>query len=67
MNGLLPQHWPRAREELFALYARGLIQVTFDSCEFRGLPSVFDAVERLLSGQSMGKVVVDLRSAASAD
>jgi NADPH-dependent curcumin reductase CurA len=66
MNGLLPQHWPRAREELFALYTRGYIQVTFDACEFRGLPSVFDAVERLLSGQSMGKVVVDLRSPASA-
>jgi NADPH-dependent curcumin reductase CurA len=66
MNGLLSQYWPQAREELFSLHSRGLIRVTFDECQFRGLPSVFDAVERLLSGRSMGKVIVDLRSASSA-
>jgi len=27
---------------------------------FRGLEGIYGAVERLLSGQSMGKVVVDL-------
>jgi NADPH-dependent curcumin reductase CurA len=32
----------------------------FDSEVFGGLPRVYDAVERLLSGQSMGKVVVSL-------
>ncbi len=65
MNGLLTEHWPRAREKMFSLYDQRRIQVTFDACAFRGLPSVYDAVEHLLSGQSMGKVVVDLWPAAS--
>ncbi len=60
MNGLLTPEWPAAREKLFALYAAGRIAVTFDAPIFHGLPAVYDAVERLLSGQSMGKVVVDL-------
>jgi len=47
---------------MFSLYDEGRLQVRFDAGGFCGLPSVFDAVERLLSGQSMGKVVVDLRS-----
>ncbi len=62
MNGLLAEHWPTARAKLFALHAAGKISVTFDSVDFAGLPQVYDAVERLLSGQSMGKVVVDLRA-----
>lgn len=61
MNGLLPELWPRTREKLFSLFAQGDIKVTFDACAFRGLPSVYDAVDRLLSGRSMGKVMVDLR------
>lgn len=60
MNGLLTEHWREARAHLFALHDAGKIRVTFDNAGFRGLPAVFDAVERLLSGQSMGKVVVDL-------
>jgi NADPH-dependent curcumin reductase CurA len=60
MNGLLTEHWPAARETLFALRAEGRIAVTFDEVAFHGLPGVFDAVERLLSGASMGKVMVDL-------
>ncbi len=61
MNGLLSEHWAAARQKLFALHHAGRISVTFDATEFRGLPRVYDAVERLLSGQSMGKVVVDLQ------
>jgi NADPH-dependent curcumin reductase CurA len=61
MNGLLAEYWPDARAKLFALYAAGKLSVTFDRADFAGLPQVYDAVERLLSGQSMGKVVVDLR------
>lgn len=61
MNGLLTEHWPEARERLFAMYAEGRITVHFDEMAFHGVEGVFDAVERLLSGQSMGKVVVDLR------
>lgn len=60
MNGLLAPHWPEPRERLFALYREGNVRVTFDAEPFAGLEGVFDAVERLLSGQSMGKVVVDL-------
>jgi NADPH-dependent curcumin reductase CurA len=60
MNGLLPELWPAAREKLFALQSAGKLRVTFDAMEFSGIEAVYDAVERLLSGQSMGKVTVDL-------
>jgi NADPH-dependent curcumin reductase CurA len=60
MNGLLTPLWPEARARLFALQEQGAIEVTFDSSEFSGLDQVYDAVERLLSGQSMGKVTVKL-------
>ncbi|MFV3077031.1 zinc-binding dehydrogenase [Niveispirillum fermenti] len=62
MNGLLTDLWPAARERLFGLHADGKITVTFDQGTFTGLGQVPDAVEHLLSGRSMGKVVVDLRS-----
>jgi NADPH-dependent curcumin reductase CurA len=34
--------------------------VSFDQQAFEGLAQVYDAVEHLLSGQSMGKVIVNL-------
>ncbi len=61
MNGLLQEHWPAARRELFRLYQAGELAVTFDDVPFRGLTATYDAVEHLLSGASMGKVLVDLR------
>ncbi len=61
MNGLLTELWPEARRRLFALQAEGGISVTFDEGGFHGLERVYDAIERLLSGRSMGKVTVDLR------
>jgi len=57
----LTEHWPAAREKLFALHAAGRITVAFDEPGFKGLNGVYDAVERLLSGHSIGKVLVDLR------
>ncbi|WP_324699574.1 zinc-binding dehydrogenase [Novosphingobium sp. RL4] len=60
MNGLLTPHWADARERLFDLYAQGRIKVRFDDQPNIGIEGVFGAVERLLSGRSMGKVVVDL-------
>lgn len=60
MNGLLTPHWDEARERLFRLYADGRIAVTFDDVPFARLPGIYDAIDRLLSGQSMGKVIVDL-------
>lgn len=62
MNGLLADHWPSARREVFALYRSGRLKIRFDEERFTGLEGVFGAVERLLSGRSMGKVVVDLRA-----
>ena len=60
MNGLLTAHWPAVRETVFALHDAGKIKVTVDEVRFRGLPGIYDAVDRLWSRQSMGKVVVDL-------
>jgi NADPH-dependent curcumin reductase CurA len=60
MNGLLTDRWAGARQTLFDLYARGELRVVFDDQAFAGLPRVYDAVEHLLSGQSMGKVIVNL-------
>lgn len=65
MNGLLTPHWDDARRRLFDLYQRGKLRVHLDSQRNQGIEGVFDGVERLLSGQSMGKVVVDLGSAAA--
>lgn len=60
-NGMVPHLWPGARARLFALHAAAALQVQCDA-NFYGLEGVYDAVEHLLSGQSMGKVVVDLRA-----
>jgi NADPH-dependent curcumin reductase CurA len=62
MNGLLTAHWPAARARVFALFEAGHLKTSFDAVPFRGLEGIYGAVERLLSGQSMGKVVVDLSS-----
>lgn len=61
MNGLLTDLWPPVRERLFALYTQGRLRPCFDERPFHGLAQVPDAVEHLVSGRSMGKVVVDLR------
>lgn len=61
MNGLLTDYWPTARECVFGHYQRGELQIRFDDQKFTGLEGAFDAVERLLSGASIGKVIVDLR------
>jgi NADPH-dependent curcumin reductase CurA len=59
MNGLLTPYWPEARERLFAMHAAGRIAVTRDDRRFTGIETIPDAIEWLLSGQSMGKVTVD--------
>ena len=61
MNGLLTDHWPNARHRVFTAYEKGELQIRFDDRRFVGLNGIYDAVERLLSGQSIGKVIVDLR------
>jgi NADPH-dependent curcumin reductase CurA len=65
MNGLLTDYWPEARAKVFDLYTSSRLKITFDERRFVGLEGVYDAVEHLISGQSMGKVIVDLRSSQS--
>lgn len=63
MNGLLAEFWPQARRKVFDLYDGGSLKVCFDPVPFRGLAQVPDAVEHLLSGRSIGKVVAELNPA----
>lgn len=62
MNGLLTDYWSTARECVFGLYEQDQLNIRFDDQKFTGLERVFGAVERLLSGASIGKVIVDLRT-----
>lgn len=66
MNGLLTDHWAEAREALFALFLVGRLRVCFDARPLRGVAQVPDAIEHLLSGRSMGKVVVQLSDEVAA-
>ena len=59
-NGLVQELWPGARARLLALHAAGALKVTCGG-GFRGLEAVCDAIDSLSSGQSIGKVAVDLR------
>jgi NADPH-dependent curcumin reductase CurA len=63
MNGLLTPHWADARARLFALYREGKLKVCLDERQFNGLEGIYDAVEHLLSGASMGKVVAEIGAA----
>jgi NADPH-dependent curcumin reductase CurA len=47
---------------VFDHFSAGRLRVVFDDQGFSGLPQVYDAVDRLLSGRSMGKVIVNLAS-----
>ena len=58
-NGLVRHLWPGARKRLFALHAAGALRVTCGG-GFRGIESVYDAIDFLVSGKSIGKVAVDL-------
>ena len=50
-----------ASKWIFDQYNAGKIHAWVDPKPFRGLGSVADAVDHMLSGDSIGKVVVDLR------
>lgn len=66
MNGLLTDHWPEARRQLFPLYESGRLRVVLDARRFDGLAHVSDAIEHLMAGRSMGKVVVHLGQGSAA-
>ena len=51
----------RCKAELFALHDEGALDVWVDEgAAFSGLESVADAVDYMLTGQALGKVVVSL-------
>lgn len=51
----------RCRQKVFSLYTQGRLQVVVDTTrEFKGLTCVPAAVNYMLSGQSIGKVVVQI-------
>lgn len=65
----LPLHAGHFRRHLAALLAAleaGSLRVTLDPRRFEGLDAVFDAVDHLQSGRSVGKVVVALDAAGAA-
>lgn len=52
------EYIPDARDRLLDLFYTGKIKVVVDPTEFKGLESIPDAVEYLLSGKNCGKVVI---------
>lgn len=50
-----------ARRRMFALHEEGKLQAWIDPKPFVGLQSVPDAIEYMLSGSSIGKVVVRIQ------
>jgi len=59
-NALYKEFQDEARARIFKMYAEGRLRPVIDPARFEGLGGVFDAIEHLLSGRSIGKVVVAL-------
>jgi NADPH-dependent curcumin reductase CurA len=57
---ITPQSIVEAKEELFRLHREGGLTALVDSRKFNGLDSIPDAIEYMLSGTTIGKVVVEL-------
>jgi NADPH-dependent curcumin reductase CurA len=57
---LAADHRP-ALDRLLRLYSDGRLRVAIDPTHFRGIESILEAVDHLVSGASIGKVVVDVR------
>ncbi len=62
MNSLMTEHWPDARNRLFALYGAGKVRVCRDDHRAPGLEGIYDSIEHLLSGASIGKVMAEIGS-----
>ena len=60
MNWRFADHFPAARKKLLDLLHAGRLQPLVDPTPFVGLESVADAVDYLLAGRNLGKVLVDL-------
>ncbi len=65
MNYRFAEHAPDARERLIQAVEGGSLDPLIDDSRFVGLANVADAVEHLLAGKNLGKVVVDLRPDAA--
>ncbi len=61
MNYRFAAYADDARSRLSEAWGSGKFEPLVDTRRFRGLEHIADAVEWLLSGQNLGKVVVDLR------
>lgn len=60
-NAFFAEDHRPAFDRLLRLHAEGRLQVALDPTTFRGVESLLDAVDHLVSGRSIGKVVVDVR------
>ena len=60
MNYRFAEYAADARARLFERVREGTLHPAVDERGFRGLEAVADAVEHLLTGGNLGKVVVDL-------
>jgi NADPH-dependent curcumin reductase CurA len=58
-NALFPQYQDEASRRVLDWYEAGKIKVHLDPTRFVGIESVYDAIEYLCSGKSMGKVVLE--------
>ncbi|MEJ2534660.1 MAG: zinc-binding dehydrogenase, partial [Gammaproteobacteria bacterium] len=61
MNYRFSEYAPDARQRLLNAWREGSFEPLVDRRAFRGLEQVADAVDWLLAGENLGKVVVDLR------
>lgn len=57
--------WQPSVQHLYELYNEGRLKIAVDPTKFNGLESVADAVDHLHSGQSIGKVVVNIQTQGS--
>lgn len=58
-NALYTEFQDDASRRILEWYHEGKIKVKLDESQFKGIESVFDAVEYLCSGRSLGKVVLE--------
>ena len=52
------EHRQACKQQAWDMYSDGRIKALVDEKQFRGLDSIPDAVDHMLSGQAIGKVVV---------
>ncbi len=59
-NALYSEFQDGASGRIMNWYKSGLLKVRLEKRQFKGIEGIFDAIEYQLSGQSIGKVVVEL-------